>query len=266
MTTPSKYTRQTVTAVHTWVPGKLLSLRVDRDPAFTFQAGQFARLGLPFGEPLDGPPALWRAYSMVSAPHQPWLEFYSIVVPEGEFSPRLARLQAGDPIYIDKQAYGFLTLDRFSTGGCLWLLATGTGLSAYMSILRDPATWGAFSRIVLVHGVRTAGELAYRDELQTLPQHPDFAPFYLKDARKLIYLPIATRERLPGMPQARLPTLIEDGRLEQLAGEKLDPATARVMLCGNPAMLAEARQLLAQRGFAPGRRGVPGNLAVENYW
>jgi ferredoxin--NADP+ reductase len=263
----SKYTRQTVTGIHTWIPGKLLSLRVDRDPAFHFQAGQFARIGVTFDESLDALPTLWRAYSMVSAPHQPWLEFYSIIVPEGQFSPRLARLQAGDPIYIEKQAYGFLTLDRFSAGDSLWLLATGTGLSAYMSMLRDPATWQAFRCIVLVHGVRTAEEFAYRDEIQRLQQDSGKASAdKMRATCKLVYLPIATREPIPGMPQARLPTLIEDGRLEQLAGEKLDPTTARIMLCGNPAMLAEARKQLAQRGFAPGRRGVPGNLAVENYW
>ena len=27
------------------------------------------------------------------------------------------------------------------------------------------------------------------------------------------------------------------------------------MLCGNPAMLADARKLLSERGFRPGRRG-----------
>ena len=38
------------------------------------------------------------------------------------------------------------------------------------------------------------------------------------------------------------------------------------MLCGNPAMVTEMRALLSERQFAPGRRGMPGNLAVENYW
>lgn len=256
--TDAKYTRQTVTQVHAWVPGKLFSLRVSRDPAYVFQPGQFARLGLP-AENTDDPaaaPTLWRAYSMVSAPHEAELEFYSIVVPEGPFSPRLAGLRPGDALYVDKTPFGFLTLDRFPDGEDLWLLATGTGLSAYMSILRDPAARRRFKRVMLVHGVRAAEELAYRDELQALAG---------QDAG-LSYLPIATREALPGMPQARLTTLIADGRLEQLAGLGLDPARSRIMLCGNPAMLADARKLLGERGFAPGRRGVPGNLAVENYW
>ncbi|GAB1578152.1 ferredoxin--NADP reductase [Bordetella petrii] len=264
--TDSKYTRQTVTEVRTWVPGKLFSLCVTRDPAFQFQAGQFARVGLPGAEAPDGPPTLWRAYSMVSAPHEDGLEFYSIVVPEGLFSPRMAQLQPGDALYIEKNPFGFLTIDRFAPGGDLWLLATGTGLSAYLSILRDPATWQAFRRIILVHGVRTAQELAYRDEILQWHRQPAYARYFQEDPRKLVYLPVATREALPDTPQARLTTLIADGGLERLAGETLDPERSRIMLCGNPAMLADARKLLAGRGFAPGRRGVPGNLAVENYW
>jgi len=257
--TDTKYTRQTVTSVRTWVPGKLFSLRVTRNPAYAFQPGQFARVGLPADDAPGAEPTLWRAYSMVSAPHDPWLEFYSIVVPEGQFSPRMAQLQPGDALYVEKAPYGFLTLDRFPSGTDLWLLATGTGLSAYLSILADPTAWQRFRRIILVHGVRTAGELAYRDEIQAW-----MAP---EDGRaQLIYLPIATRETLSGMPRARLTTLLAEGQLERLAGVALDPETSRVMLCGNPAMLADARKLLAGRGFAPGRRGVPGNLAVENYW
>lgn len=264
--TDTKYTRQIVTSVRSWVPEKLFSVRVTRDEAFAFQAGQFARVGLAGAEAPDGEPTLWRAYSMVSAPHEPWLEFYSIVVPEGLFSPRMAQLQPGDALYVEKVPYGFLTIDRFAPGGDLWLVASGTGLSAYMSILRDPATWAAFDRIVLVHGVRTAQELAYREEIESWHLQPGMDKCLAEGSDKLVYLPIATREALPGMPQARLTTLIADGGLEQLAGHKLDPEQAKIMLCGNPAMLADARKLLAERGFKPGRRGIPGNLAVENYW
>src|SRR5690606_41492967 len=47
----------------------------------------------------------------------------------------LAALKVGDAIYVDKTAFGFLTLERFApeadisriSGGDLWLLATGTG-------------------------------------------------------------------------------------------------------------------------------------------
>lgn len=264
--TDSKYTRQTVTDVRIWVPGKLLSLRLTRDPQFEFLPGQFARLGLPAQATPDAEPTLWRAYSMVSAPGEDALEFYSIVVPEGEFSPRMAALRPGDALYVEKKPFGFLTLDRFEPGGSLWLLASGTGLSAYLSMLRDPATWQRFERIALVHGVRQADELAYREEIENLHRRPDLAPYFAQRPDKLRYLPVATRQALPGVPKERLTTLLADGRLEALLDEPLDPSRVRIMLCGNPGLLADARKLLAERGFAPGRRGIPGNLAVENYW
>ena len=108
-----------------------------------------------------------------------------------------------------------------------------------------------------MHGVRTAEELAYREEIESLARRPDLVSHFATDPRKLVYLPIATREALPGMPQERLTTLIADGRLEQLAGQALDPETTRVMLCGNPAMLADARKLLGERGFKTDAAAFP---------
>jgi len=272
------YTCQTITHVHFWVPGKLFSIRTTRDPDFHFTAGQFARLGLAQPSPNAGKAApdsihapgsslIWRAYSMVNAPEQDGLEFYSIVVPHGQFSPLLAQAKVGDTLYIDNTAFGFLTLERFAdfptAGGTLWLLATGTGLSAFMSILQDELTWQRFERVVLVHGVRTRDELAYADTLQAWVQ---------QRAGRFCWLPIPTREAapvlpgLPALPQARITQLIEDGRLAQLAGCPLAPDNSKVMLCGNPDMIAAARTLLQARGFAAGRRGNPGTLAVENYW
>ena len=263
MAAPRKYTQVTVTERTDWLPGKLFSLRTTRPEHYGFEAGQFARLGLPAGgkaSPAATEPTVWRAYSMVSGPADPWLEFYSVVVPGGEFSPLLAELGPGDTLYLDKTAFGFLTLARFAPAEDLWLVASGTGLSAYLSMLREPALWRDYRRVFLVHGVRTAGELAYRDILENPRDFPGMAP------GQLVYLPIATREALPGKPCARLTTLLADGRLEALAGARLDAGRSRIMLCGNPAMVADARKLLGERGFAPGRRGVPGNLAVENYW
>lgn len=270
----SKYTRETVLEVRSWVPGKLLSITTTRSPGYEFAAGQFARLGLPADDAPDAQPTIWRAYSMVNPPSQrDRLEFYSIVVPEGEFSPRLASLRAGDPLYVDKTAFGFLTLDRFvpagdapaRPGGDLWLVATGTGLSAYLSMLQDPATWTSYDHIVLVHGVRSVQELAYREEILHWAQNglPELAG---QTQAGLSYLPIPTREPYPDMPQARLTQLIQDGRLEQLAGRTLHAEKSKIMLCGNPEMLTEARQLLKERGFSVGRRGNAGNLALENYW
>jgi ferredoxin--NADP+ reductase len=271
-----RYTQQTVLAKTNWLRDKLFSITVTRDPAFSFLPGQFARLGLCVGALQEGQPDSvrtpneWRAYSMVSRPDADELEFFSVVVPEGKFSPALSQLSPGDALWIDKTVFGFLTLERFVDGEDLWLVATGTGLSAYLSMLRDPATWQRFKRIILLHGVRHASELAYRQELLTLANLTD------RQRAQFIYLPVTSQEALTcelspcvrpqWLSPARLTSLLTAGELEQRVGVALDPEHSRIMLCGNPAMVTEMRGLLAERGFVPGRRGIAGNLAVENYW
>lgn len=258
--TSKKFTREHILHVHQWPSPGLVSIRLTRDPQFQFAPGQFARIGLPQSEEPDkaNEPDLWRAYSMVSHPQDDFLEFLSITVPNGQLSPRLAQLQAGDPLWVEKTPFGFLTLDRFSPAQSLWLVATGTGLSAYMPMLRDERTWRDFETVILVHGVRAETELAYAPELHALTLNNS----------KFVYLPILSRQPWNHGQEApcRLTHAYETGILERVAGHKLDPAQSRIMLCGNPEMVTDMRALLSLHGFAAGRRGNLGNLAVENYW
>lgn len=252
-----KFTRQRLLQVESLTPN-LFTLRTTRDPGFRFTAGQFARLGVCKA---DGSP-VWRAYSMVSAPHDDGLDFFSIVVPGGEFTSELARLRPGDELLVDRQAFGFLTLDRFPDGRDLWLLATGTGIAPFLSILQDFEAWQRFERIVLVYSVRAANELAYQSLITGLPQRD-----YLEgQGHKLTYLPVVTRQAIPGCLGARLTRLIERGELEAAAGLALDPTHSRVMLCGNPQMIEDTRQVLKARGLNLSLTRRPGQVAVENYW
>ncbi|EIK53591.1 MAG: ferredoxin--NADP reductase [Pseudomonadaceae bacterium] len=252
-----KFTRQRLLEVQTLTPS-LFTLRTSRDPGFRFSAGQFARLGVrkPSGC------IVWRAYSMVSAPHDEFLDFFSIVVPDGEFTSELSRLQVGDELLIDKQAFGFLTLDRFPDGRDLWLLATGTGIAPFLSILQDFQAWQRFERIILVYSVREARELAYQQLIAELPQRE-----YLEGlGSKLLYLPVVTREQVPGTLHARVTTLIENGELERAADLQLTPEHSRIMLCGNPQMIEDTRAVLKARDLNLALTRKPGQVAVENYW
>jgi ferredoxin/flavodoxin---NADP+ reductase len=255
--TQDKFTRETITWIHTWTP-HLFSFRITRPASFRFTAGQFARLGV---EKPDGSVA-WRAYSMVSGPFDEFLEFYSIVVPGGEFTSELSRLNVGDHLLVDKQNHGFLTLGRFTGGKDLWLLSTGTGIAPFLSILADPAAWESFDHIVLVHSVRHTNELAYRDTIRRLHEHDVFAEF----AHKLIYVPIITREPVQGLLSKRLTEVIPSGELETAAGLALDLDKSRIMLCGNPDMVSDTRKALKAKGFQTSRQASPGQIAVENYW
>ena len=252
-----KFTRQRLLEVQTLTPN-LFTLRTSRDPGFRFSAGQFARLGVrkPSGC------IVWRAYSMVSAPHDEFLDFFSIVVPDGEFTSELSRLKVGDELLIDKQAFGFLTLDRFPDGRDLWLLATGTGIAPFLSILQDFQAWQRFERIILVYSVREARELAYQQLIAELPQRE-----YLEGlGSKLLYLPVVTREQVPGALHARITTLIESGELERAADLQLTPEHSRIMLCGNPQMIEDTRAVLKARDLNLALTRKPGQVAVENYW
>lgn len=243
--------------MHRWSP-RLLSFRLTRAPGFRFVPGQFARLGL---TKANGAP-VWRAYSMASASWEDYLEFYSIVVPDGAFTSRLEQLAVGDEVMIESQPFGFFTTNRFADGRDLWLLGTGTGLAPYMAILQDESTWQRFEHLILVHCARNGEDLAYRHEIAALRTHPLWA----EHGHKLIYQPVATRESLPGALQARIPELLRDGTLESRVGIPLTLENSRIMICGSPEMVHDTHKALMARGFSLSRLAAPAQIAVENAW
>jgi ferredoxin--NADP+ reductase len=276
MTPADKYSAEKIVWLQTWAPN-LFSFKLSRPAGFEFVPGQFARIGVPAlrsdraqdatrdtpaasGAPAAHDTALvWRAYSIASAADDPELEFFSIVIPDGEFTPPLARLRVGDTVYVDRASYGFLTCGRFVDGTDLWLLATGTGLAPFLAILRTEQTWLDYQHLVVVHCVRYPNELAYADTIAALAaRHATHA--------RLHYVPVVTRAVHPGALRARIPALIESGELERHVGLSLAPQRARVMICGNPGMTSAVRRVLSARGLAVSRRSAPAHMAVENYW
>jgi ferredoxin/flavodoxin---NADP+ reductase len=257
-----KYTVETITEIHTWTP-KLFSFKTTRNPGYRFVPGQFARLGVQLAQPAAGAPELvWRAYSIVSANYDEHLEFYSIVVPGGAFTSQLADLKVGDPILVERRSLGFLTTDRFECGRDLWMLSTGTGLAPFISILYDFDTWTQYENLVLVHSVRERNELAYEAAIREWKSHPLFAEF----SARLHYVQAVTREFVPGALGERITAMIESGALEKHVGLPICAERSRIMICGNPEMVDETREVLVQRGLAVSKRGAPAQIAVENYW
>ncbi|GEO82958.1 ferredoxin--NADP reductase [Pararhodospirillum oryzae] len=250
----STLNHETVTAVHHWTD-RLFSFRTTRDPGFRFDNGQFTMIGLM----VEGRPLL-RAYSMVSANHDEFLEFLSIKVPDGPLTSRLQSLAVGDTLLVSRKPTGSLVAGNLLPGRVLWLIGTGTGLAPFLSLIKDPELYERFERVVLVHGVRFVSELAYREEVTVaLPRHE-----YLGEIlnEKLAYYPTVTRE--PFFHQGRITTLIDTNRLTSDLGlEPLSPESDRVMLCGSPAMLADTTALLEARGFVEGSGGAPAHYVVE---
>jgi ferredoxin--NADP+ reductase len=232
-----------------------------------FAPGQFVQLGLPCGAAGALERSIEkRAYSIASTPtDKEGFELLIALVPGGGLTPALWTLKAGDPCWLDPTPLGSFTLEHVPPGRDLVLVATGTGIVPYVSMLRSyargrplhrPDRW---RRCAVVHGVRRAADLAYGDELRTLCNADP----------SLCYLPTVSREPedsawsgLRGRVQAVL-----DGEVYRAsAGIELRPETCHVFLCGNPNMIDELRASLVLRGFKPGSARRGGNLHTERYW
>jgi ferredoxin--NADP+ reductase len=245
---------ETVLTVHHWTD-TLFSFTTTRDPGFRFENGQFTMIGIP----LDGRPLL-RAYSMVSANYEEQLEFLSIKVPDGPLTSRLQHIRPGDGLYVGRKPTGTLVVSYLLPGRTLFLLASGTGIAPFMSIIKDPETYARFERVVLTHTCRYERELAYREWItRELPDHE----FLGEEVRaKLVYYPTVTRE--PFHRQGRITRFIEDGTLfADLGRGGFDPAEDRIMICGGPDMLAECRRIAEREGFEEGSSGTPGTYVIE---
>ncbi len=201
-----------------------------------------------------------RAYSIASSSlERRYLEFYLTLVTSGQLTPRLFALKHGDRIFLGPKSSGVFTLDRVAAGKSVVLVATGTGLAPYISMLRTLLISETQRRFVVLHGARYSWDLGYRGELESLARlRPNFT-----------YVPTITRPeqdiRFHGRV-GRLQVLLEQGVVEQESGVKLDPAETEVFLCGNPDMVIAAKALLQAKGFQADHGKDIGTIHVEEYW
>lgn len=220
----------------------LFSFKTTRPQGLKFHNGHFVMIGLE----VNGKPLL-RAYSIASPNYEEHLEFFSIKVPDGALTSRLQHLQPGDNLIVSKKPVGTLVIGDLSPAKHLYLLATGTGLAPFMSIIQDPETYERFDKVMLVHGVRYVSELAYHQQItEALPKHR-----YLGEAiaQQLMYYPTVTREAFCNT--GRLTDLISSGKLcADIGLPQLNPETDRAMICGSPSMLKDTCELLDSMGFA----------------
>jgi len=250
----SAFQEETVTYVHHWTD-RLFSFKTTRDQSLRFSNGHFTMIGLR----VDGKPLL-RAYSIVSANYEDHLEFFSIKVQDGPLTSRLQHIKVGDKIIVGRKPTGTLLIDYLLPGKTLYLIGTGTGLAPFLCLIRDPATYEKFEKVVLFHGVREVKELAYADFINVDLPNDEFLGEYAK--AQLLYYPSVTRE--PFKNRGRATDLLASGKLEADLGlPKLDPPRDRIMICGSPALNKDMRELLNARGFVEGTTTAPGDYVVE---
>jgi ferredoxin--NADP+ reductase len=244
-----------------WIPGRIVKRHVWSEGLFTlgieteglapFEPGQFLQIGMQNGEN-----HLHRPYS-VASPFGEVIEFFIVRVDGGQLTPRLWDMQVGDPIDVSQRAAGSFTLKHTPDAECLWLIGTGTGLAPYIAMLRTDECWNRYRKIVLLHGVRHASDLAYQEELASYrQQHGD----------RFHYLPVVSRQKLDGALHGRITTCLESGELETAVDQPIRPDNSALMLCGNPDMLDEMESILNKRGLQKNKAKAPGQIVIERYW
>ena len=215
---------------------RLFRIRTEKPNDFTFRAGEFTMIGM-------GDNDLMRAYSITSAPGDPFLEFYSIKVPDGPLTSRLQHVQPGDTIEVGDRPTGSLTTQFVQPGHDLWLMATGTGIAPFISLLRDGEIFNIYKRVHVTWTVRTPAELlSYHEFLQNLD---------------IDYFPTVTQEEF--VNTGRIQRHIESGAI--MTNSK--PETDRVMLCGSMAFNQDMKNLLVSNGYTEGNKKNPGTFVLE---
>ncbi len=224
-----------------------LSFRCDFN---TFESGQFVRVALD----IDGE-RVARPYSLVNKPDDEYLEIYFNIVEEGPLTPKLAGLESGDELFITDRANGFLTITEVPECRNLWMLATGTGVGPFLSMLKNNDVWQRFEKVVLGYSVRDLSELAYQQQITAIENQRE---------RQFSFVPFVTREKVDGAMNQRITESIEDDSLEKKTGINIDE-DSHIMMCGNSAMISSVTEVLEKRGLRKHRRREPGHITTEKY-
>ena len=251
---------QTVTQVTHWTD-RLFSFRITRPPSLRFRSGEFVMIGLMgVGE---RPRPLLRAYSIASPSWDEELEFYSIIVPDGPLTSRLRHLEVGDEVILRPKPVGTLVHDALTSGGRLWLFATGTGIAPFASLVRDPETYERFGDVILTHTCRDLAELEYGRRL-VAEVHGDDTLAELCEGRqsRLRHYPTTTRE--PSARMGRITDLLRSGEaLRDLGVDAVRPETDRAMVCGSMGLNTDMKEILEGFGLREGANSDPAEYVVE---
>lgn len=242
--------------------------------------GSFAMVGK--RNPVTGRIAV-RAYSIVSAPHEDFLEFYVALTTENvhelpELDPNDPELDQKVRTYpyvsmlledvVEKEVennealnnvlLGQATLGRFRYDTKDSRIAvfgfTGTGVAAGVPVLREHSWAPSVRRGILLHGVRNPADFAYQDEFKEhRRKYPSFQyhMFLSRDAGTPWHYPTGRITKVLAPTAADMAAAGEIHPFETLTGVPYDPNHIKLYLCGSDAMIKQVTDYAVnERGFS----------------
>ncbi len=223
------------------VTDDLMVIKLQPEVEFPFKPGQYSTLGLESVE---------RAYSIVSAPHEPYLEIFVELVPlpDGVLTPMMWKLNVGDSMSIRPRAKGVFT---FEEGYHQHLMvATVTGIAPFISIIRDYFYHSREGhRFYVLMGASYHDEFTYKDELDDLAKHYPDTVVYVPTVSR----PTEARNAVWEGVKGRANTVVE----EYIERYELDPQSTLVYACGHPGMIGDVKERLTPSGFT---------IREERFW
>lgn len=245
-----------------WLKTKFISLKKWNEKLFTlkikapidpFIAGQFTKLSYKN----EKNKRIQRAYSFVNTPNNQDLEFYILLISNGLFTSMLHKIEYIN-LCITKQSFGFFTFNELPKKNNIWMIATGTAIGPYLSILRSENVLKKYKKIILIYAIKYLIDLNYLNILIKIKE---------KYKNKIIIKIILSQEKKNKYLHGRITYLFESGILENVIKEKLNSKNSHVMLCGNPNMIKDMKILLKKKkNMKIHLRRKPGHITSENYW
>lgn len=250
---------------------KIVRVKPDSWDLPSFTAGQFISLGLPAiaSRIADSTPEekqykpgkiIRRMYSIASSSVlTEFIEFYITIVRSGALTPRIFNLQVGDKIELGKKTSGMFTLEEVPENYNKILIATGTGVAPYISMLRSNALQKSSEKLTVIHGAANSWDLGYSSELTLIESMSD----------RFKYIPtILQPEKEPAgwLGETRfVEDIWKDSTMEKVWGFKPTPENTHIFLCGNPGMTSAMLELLNKEGFVEHARKTPGQVHIESW-
>ena len=200
----------------------------ETDQPLSFEAGQFISIVIPGAGPKGRD--LRRAYSIASAPEKKPIELCIKLVEEGPGTNYLYKLRKGD-IFRGFASYGdFVYKPKLGKNACF--VATGTGIAPFRSMVQSTHfKENPPERATCLLGVRTENELLYLDDFK-------------KEAGVEFFPTVSQPESSWTGLRGRVTDYLRSQE------HQFDWLNTEYYLCGNGAMIAEVKALLADKGVA----------------